>query len=1089
VNKFNLTFSGEILAGHDPAQVKLRFGKMFAIDDPVRLERFFSGQTIILRRNLERKDAAQSYHELHLLGAVAALVKVTTSDAADAIANTSPASKADGAPTAATTVSARNGAKTEPRKIVPGTAEQSWAVRSRVAAGGSKRKKTSTASKPVPQKAPEAPRREAIDIAAGIKARKQESLRQAAAERAQEQREREAQERQAAEELARHEAARRRREAEEVAQREARAAETRRKAEEEAARKEAELAESKRREAEEEARKQALKAEARRQAEEEAARRKLQQAQEKAERARLKAEKAALRKAELAAKKRREAEEAAQRRAELEEKKRREAEAAARRQAELEAKKRREAEAAARQQAQLQERKRREAEEAARRQAALEEQKRLAAEEAARLQAELEEIKRQEAEEAARLQAELEAIKQQEAAEAARIRAEAQHREAEAQRKSTERRRAAAEALAARRALRREEKRKAAAQRAALQSSLPLQETAPRKTPAAGKVSVKSRLEIPLHLPTPTAEGVTPIPRKRQPGEPNLYKLRPFRNTEEVRSRSALSRRRMWRSYLLGTAALAALLVAGGSFLRHSPAVPIAGANAVAIEPAAGPVLLTGDALLRHDRAGVSTDAIPLAALGLRSLEAPIAFDSSGALLARGQLNGNNSDAASGEAAQLVRCELPLAKCQPFSAELAGSDIRAFVINPVDHSVLLADNATGRLLKADRTGSIVAQAAAVFPERPVLRLHGGLLLMNSADGPGISVFRYEDSAFGNQLDEILLLPPAAQQAEQSSVGDFLWSGGAWWASMRNPQTGSSGLYRFDEEWNFLNLATLPPDTAPAQLVSWGEKTLVNDPQREAIQRFNAQGASEAPFSSTQMQSLIAGQQRRAHLTAVAWRSALLLCAVAAALSLGFGYLQGLRSLVYKPRRERGAEPVDEYTEALHWIDPVANRLALLRRMGINYGLLAFAVLLLAIAQNVSVWQLAALLIALSGPAIALLILSRQPVGHIGLLQDKLLLVDHSGMYHLAGGSGVQYRGRFLMIDDVAMFCGSRLFPAFSTRQIKQLVMPLARGGVKVDRLTVMVKLLQSRHPIALAACAILATALAAAVLLCLHGIF
>ncbi len=91
MNRFNLTFSGEILAGHDPARVKLRFGKMFAIDDPVRLERFFSGQTIILRRNLERKAAAQYYHELQLLGVVAALVKVTTSESADAVVNAPPA--------------------------------------------------------------------------------------------------------------------------------------------------------------------------------------------------------------------------------------------------------------------------------------------------------------------------------------------------------------------------------------------------------------------------------------------------------------------------------------------------------------------------------------------------------------------------------------------------------------------------------------------------------------------------------------------------------------------------------------------------------------------------------------------------------------------------------------------------------------------------------------------------------------------------------------------------------------------------------------------------------------------------------------
>ena len=72
MNKFNLTFSGEILSGYNPAEVKRDFGKLFAIDDPARLESFFSGQTVILRRNLERKDAAQYFHQLNLLGAVAA---------------------------------------------------------------------------------------------------------------------------------------------------------------------------------------------------------------------------------------------------------------------------------------------------------------------------------------------------------------------------------------------------------------------------------------------------------------------------------------------------------------------------------------------------------------------------------------------------------------------------------------------------------------------------------------------------------------------------------------------------------------------------------------------------------------------------------------------------------------------------------------------------------------------------------------------------------------------------------------------------------------------------------------------------------
>jgi hypothetical protein len=383
----------------------------------------------------------------------------------------------------------------------------------------------------------------------------------------------------------------------------------------------------------------------------------------------------------------------------------------------------------------------------------------------------------------------------------------------------------------------------------------------------------------------------------------------------------------------------------------------------------------------------------------------------------------------------------------------------------------------------------VARASVPIPEHPVLRLHGGLLLMNSTEGPGVSVLRYEDSAFGQQLDEILLLPPPALQAQQSRVGDFIWSGNAWWASLYNPDSGSIGLYRFDSEWNYLDQVVLPAATGPLQLSSWGTKTLVSDRRQLAIQRFNAQGAVEAPFVSTQLAELVAERQSHGNLTALAWRGGLLLCALTAVLGFGFGYLQSLRRLVYKPRREQGAEPVDNYTNALHWIDPVLSRPALLRRWSVRYGVLLLGILLVAIAQSVAAALLAALLLALSGPGIVLLLLSRTPIGHIGILQGRLLLVDHNGMYHLAGGSTVQYRGPFLLIDDVVVFCGNHLLPVFAPLQLQNLVHPLAQGGVKVDRNTIVVKLLQSRHPFALGACAILATATTAAMLLCLQGIF
>jgi hypothetical protein len=970
VNKFNLTFSGEILADHDPARVKLRFGKMFAIDDPVRLERFFSGQTIILRRNLERKAAAQYYHELHLIGLVATLVKVTASESAGVDAKVSPSR----------------------------------------------------------QKSPDIARHDKTDIAAQLSARKAESLQRAAAKDARDKAI-----------LAQHI----QQQEDETAQREAAAIEARRAAAEASARIEAERARQK-------------------------------------------------------------AENAARLRAKLEEQIRREAEQAARRQAQLE------------------EQKRLEAEQAARRLAELEEKKRQQAEEAARLQAELEEIKRQQAEEAARLQAELEEIKRQEAEEAARIAAEAQRKKAEAQRESAERRRAAAEKIAAQRALRREEKRKAAVRQAeqkaeaaarlkaeqlhkeeqerleqtAISTALQEQvvqraivELAHQAAFKPTKARIKTRMEVPQRKTGQPVEVGTPGQRKRQSGEPNLYTLRPFRNTEHVRARAAQAHQRMRLSYALGALALVALLLVGGSFFRRVADPVITGAHAVAVDPRSGPLLLAGNVLLLHDRAGVSTKQVPLSTLGVSQLEPPLAFDSAGALLALGRLTSDSADPTSGNTLQLLRCELAVSTCQRVSQDLNDNSIGTFVIHPLDGSLLLVDTAAGQLLKINRAGKIVARASVPIPEHPVLRLHGGLLLLNSADGPALSVLRYEDSAFGQQLDEVLLLPPAAQEADQSRVGDFVWSGGSWWVSLQNPTTGSVGVYRFDSEWNYIDAVALPVDAISLQLVSWDEKTLVNDPRHPAFQRFSAKGTVEAPFVSPQLADLVAQRQRGASLTSAAWRGGLLLCALTAALGFGFGYLQHLRTLVYKARRGHGAEPVEGYVNTLQWIDPVADRPALLRSRGFNYGLLVIGVLLLAIGQSVTAWQLAALLFALSGPAIALLLLKRRSIGHIGIVQDRLLLVDHSGMYHLASGSSVQYCGPFLMIDDVVVFCGSRLLPAFSAAQIQKLVRPLALGGVKVDRNTVLVKLLQGRHPLAQGACAIAAAASAAAMLLCLYGIF
>ena len=76
MNRFNLTFRGEIIEGHDPEQVKARLARMLAIDDPAKLRRLFSGDPIVLRRNMERKEAAGLYSRLRQQGIQAELVKI-----------------------------------------------------------------------------------------------------------------------------------------------------------------------------------------------------------------------------------------------------------------------------------------------------------------------------------------------------------------------------------------------------------------------------------------------------------------------------------------------------------------------------------------------------------------------------------------------------------------------------------------------------------------------------------------------------------------------------------------------------------------------------------------------------------------------------------------------------------------------------------------------------------------------------------------------------------------------------------------------------------------------------------------------------
>lgn len=576
------------------------------------------------------------------------------------------------------------------------------------------------------------------------------------------------------------------------------------------------------------------------------------------------------------------------------------------------------------------------------------------------------------------------------------------------------------------------------------------------------------------------AKGPRPDPGNASNGSraaaPNPYALTPFRSTGALRERPARAQTLKRRYRAAAIAALLALAAALVARTLWAPPPPLTGPVAVAAAHGGGLILVTPDALLLHDRAGVGSASIALGALGLSTVTQiePLPNSQDYLVIGRGVATAHAPRGDPG----VWRCQLAERRCTAFGfLDVSPADVAS---HPFSGIVLEAVPKAGELRKLNSAGELQARAPRPFGPRSRLHLQDGLLYTNSSEGPALSVLRYEDAALGQQLDEVLLLAPAALEAGRERVGDFTFLGEQWWAILHHPQTGDGGVYGFDRQWAFLRELALPDGFEPRQLLAWGQKLLVLDPRWPTLQRFNAAGQPEVPLHSDLLQDLIEAREHSRWLHAVLWRA---LTIALSLLAIGAGvlaYLQYLRQLAFKPERLRGAEPIESEVERVRWMARPPGRDRDLRRLTRFYLACACLLLVGAVVARVEAHHLAALLVLLAGPATALGLYLRSPPAFIGVLGESLLLVDHRHTYHLGSGARVLYHDWFLMIDDVLVHAGPGLCPAFDTGELREHIVPLASRGVRVDRRSVLVRLVEGRHPLVLGAALILAAAVSAA---------
>jgi hypothetical protein len=572
----------------------------------------------------------------------------------------------------------------------------------------------------------------------------------------------------------------------------------------------------------------------------------------------------------------------------------------------------------------------------------------------------------------------------------------------------------------------------------------------------------------PRVAPRPAAPETAPATR-RQPGAPNLFDLRPSARADQVQQPTARDSHFLQVPLVAGAFMALALLLVALRFWAENLVAPAYGLGQVAVNAREEVAVVVNDSLMMHERAGLDRERIALSELGIGN-GATIRFFRNGDLLVHQPRRSDPMPAwlkavlglSNGSTGTLSRCQPATRRCTLLRDDIEHA---MFLVEPRTDHILLADIGKHRLEKISASGERLAVTAMELTPPVALALNEGLLYMTRGDRNTVSVLKPDTEDFARELDSLTPGLDGLEQAELIFPTALAALEGHWWAVLQSRDATTAGLFRFDSDWQAAQRIDLPGNALPYQLVEWAGKLLAPDARREVIHRVAADGSVEKPFNDEAVAKALA--ERRGQ---IAWSRALQ-ALVLIALSLGavglfaLGTVQSLQRKLYRPHPDVDEARFDINDEAIEWLAPAEDVEKRLRYLG--FGMAATALLLL-IGAFVAQFSAPALLaicllsIGLGGYTVAL---QRASGCHIGQLDDQIILVDHNNTYRVGRGSRIQYINNFVMIDDVIVFLGSRFLPRFAGEQLQRQFAPLVTRGIKVDRTTLRLKLMSSRHPL------------------------
>ncbi len=462
-----------------------------------------------------------------------------------------------------------------------------------------------------------------------------------------------------------------------------------------------------------------------------------------------------------------------------------------------------------------------------------------------------------------------------------------------------------------------------------------------------------------------------------------------------------------------------------------------------------------GPYVVKHDASGAVTDEFDLREFGLQSADGGFAVFSNGDLLVAG---------VGDQGRTLHRCEVTSESCTPLAIDLPAEAGLEFVTLDGNDAFYLTSPGGQLIYKFSGSGQQRYESKPLYDDPSNVVMHRGLIYVANRGESNIVSALPDNVGFGAVLERQSLANPEAESLSHTQLHTISRAGDFWWALLRSADGNSSGLYQYDNQWNYVATADLPEGAIADSLAVWNEQLLVVDEIGRIVYRYSIGGELLSPLDSAVVNELSAEpgagwewlpNLRRMILGLIILQVAALLAAV--------GYCR-LRSQIYTPPHDPEEVLFSPDDSNIRWLgvsEKVRDRVKLM-----GCGVVAGFLLILVAARLGFLPEVLAL-----GLLVVCMVLIAELVGlyqgsfaYLGILGDRLILVDPDSTYRVARTSRLQHRERHLMIDDVIVCLGNRFQHLFEPSELEEFVQPLMMRGIRTDRLTLQIKMIETGHP-------------------------